>query len=106
MPAPGVAQKGRDPDSNNTGGCRYGHATYGVSLFTLTRSGVSPEALRTGAWSRHGPTPAGGAAVSAPAGRALTAAAKAIPFGCRLIGARRTGAQTDGRRRLWAGRRD
>jgi hypothetical protein len=35
------AHKGRDPDSNNTGGCRYGHVADGVSFLALTRTQFS-----------------------------------------------------------------
>jgi hypothetical protein len=41
-----MTQKGRDPDSNNTGGCRNDHAAHGVSLVTLTRSIFSGVAKR------------------------------------------------------------
>jgi hypothetical protein len=78
-----MTQKGRDPDSNNTGGCRNDHAAHGVSFATLTRSIFSGVAKRVGSASRqprHGPTVAGDSRPTA-SGHAFATGTKAIPSG-------------------------
>ena len=73
-----MTQKGRDPDSNNTGGCRNDHAAHGVSFVTLTRSIFSGVANRAGSASRQRATTTGDTRATA-SGHALAASTKAIP---------------------------
>jgi hypothetical protein len=88
-----MTQKGRDPDSNNTGGCRNSHAAHSVSFLTVTRTDFSRVANR--AWCasrkpRHGATAAADTRSTA-SGHAFATGTKAIPSGPGFLLARCAG---------------